>query len=116
MKITKTKKVETITEEIEVLDGTYYFSLGYRNEEPTYYYKVIIDSGDWDEGFADIHVTKIKDDWQDYFISQKTYFENGLIYDIENYFKKENEFDNWYEDISEEVFIGAKERVKQRLC
>lgn len=45
MKIIKTKKVETIEKEIEVENGIYFFSLGYKNEEPDYYYRIEIDHG-----------------------------------------------------------------------
>lgn len=116
MEVIKTKKVETIEEVIQVSDGTYFFSLGTKgDEEPDYYYKLIIDHGNWNSGMADITITRIKDWYDDFFIAYKEIFEDRLPYLVEGYFKKENNFENWYEDITEEVFEAAKDRVKQKL-
>lgn len=115
MEIIKTKKVETIEEVIQINNGIYFFSLGIRDHEPEFYYKLIIDHGDWDSGMADIFITKVKDCYDDYLILYKEIFEDRLPYLIECYFKKENDFENWYEDITEEQFEAVKEKVKTKL-
>lgn len=64
---------------------------------------------------ADIVIDKVKDVLDDYLISHKEMFEDRLPYAIENYFKKDNDSENWYEEITEDQFLAVKEKVKQKL-
>lgn len=52
MKITKTKEVEKVTEEITVEPGTYYF------EDDHYFYKICFKEDE--DGWADYNIEKLK--------------------------------------------------------
>ena len=116
MKITKTKEVETITEEIEILEGIYYFSYGYKNEDPYEYYKIEIYNESFSELLTNIITTKIRNSYQDYLISQREDFTDYLGANVEHYFKKEwllNEYE--IKEITEDIFEKQKQEVKEKL-
>jgi hypothetical protein len=102
MKLTKTKKIETITEEIEVNDGIYYFSYGYKNEEPYEFYKVIIENEVYDQ--VNLKITKVRNSYDDYLVSFKEEITDYLGALIEEYFKGE-----WKQDELEIKEISSEE-------
>lgn len=114
MKLTKTKKVETITEEIEILLGAYYFGRRFRFEDVYEFFKVVILKSD--TNYADFTVSKVREVYEDYLISYRKDYSDYFGSVIECYFKQE-EFleDEELVTIKEEEFEAAKERVKQKL-
>jgi len=114
MKLTKTKKVETITEEIEILPGFYYFGRRFKFEEVYEYFKVVILKSD--ANYADFTVSKIRDVYEDYLISYRKDYSDYFGSVVECYFRQE-EFleDEELVNITEEEFEAAKERVKNKL-
>lgn len=116
MKLIKTKKVETITEEIIVEDGTYYFSLGYFGDESYEYYRVKIKSDVDETIFDEVEFTKVRDSYDDYLILSRNGYEDTLPTIAELYFKGESLNDEEkLKTITEEEFFLVKEKVKQKL-
>ena len=116
MKIIKTKKVETITEEIEVKDGTYYFGYGYKGDEPYEFYKVIIENRDKSPRYTNITKTKLSNSIDDYQITHSKDFTDYLGVTTEWYFKGEweqNELE--IKEISAEKFEEQKQIVINKL-
>ena len=116
MKLIKTKKVETITEEITVEEGTYYFSLGYLGDEPYEYYKIGIQNNGADDSYPLVEITRVRDSYDDYLILSKSDYMDSLPYTAESYFKGEKIDDEQvFKTITEEEFFAVKEKVKQKL-
>lgn len=116
MKLIKTKKVETITEEITVEDGVYYFSLSYFGDEAYEYYRIEIEtSGDTDV-YPDVGFTKVRDSYDDYLVLFRKDYRDSLPTIAELYFKGEDLNDEEkLKTITEEEFFAVKEKVKQQL-
>lgn len=112
MKITKVKTVETITQEVIVIDGTYYFSYGYNREEPYEYYKVAIENQDLCDTFASVEITKVRNCYEDFLISNRVEVTNELDIKIKWYFIKEwNQGEQEIKEITYEEFEKQKKNV-----
>lgn len=116
MKIIKTKKVETITEEIEIKEGIYYFSYGYKGEEPYEFYKVEIENENTSDAFTNVTTTKIRNSYKDYLVSNREYFTDYLGVTAEWYFKGEwNQNEQEIKEISAEEFEKQRQKVINKL-
>ena len=116
MKLIKTKTIETITEEITVEDGIYYFSLGYFGDEPYEYYRIEIETSGNSDVYPEISITKLRDSYDDYLVLFRKDYRDSLPTIAELYFKGENLNDEEsIKTITEEEFLTVKEKVKQLL-
>lgn len=116
MKLVKTKKVETITEEIDIADGIYYFCRLFKQENPYEFFRVVIENYNTKNNHVDLTVEKVRDSYQDHMISYFKDYRDYLGHIVECYFTKESFSDEEeLTSITEECFFTAKERVKQKL-
>jgi len=116
MKLIKTKTIETVTEEITVKEGIYYFSLRYFNDEPYEYYRISLLNNGADDSYPLVEITRVRDSYDDYLILSKSDYMDNLPYTAESYFKGENIDDEQrFKTITEEEFIAVKEKVKELL-
>lgn len=114
MKILKTKTVETITEELTITDGTYYFSYGYTQEEPYEYYKVEVETSFWDNTLTAVSTTKIVNDGEDFLISHKV--SDDLDLKVKWYFIEEwNQIEEEIKEITCEEFEKQKSNVLELI-
>ena len=114
MKIVKTKTVETITEELTITDETYYFSYGYRQEEPYEYYKVEVETKFLNKTLTDVSTTKIVNDGEDFSISHKV--REDLDLKVKWYFIKEwNQVEEEIKEITCEEFEKQKKNVLELI-
>lgn len=114
MKLIKTKTIETVTEEITVEDGVYYFSLANFESEPFEYYRIEIDTED---DLVEIKLTKILDDYFEYSIYYNTYYSVDDLPIIAQrlFFHEKSTVEINVKEITEEEFFAVKEKVKQQL-
>jgi len=116
MKLIKNKTIETVTEEITVGDGIYYFSLGYFGGEPYEYYKIEIETSGNSDVYPEVGFTKVRDSYEDYLVLFRKDYRDSLPTIAELYFKGENLNDEEsIKTITEEEFLAVKEKVKQLL-
>ncbi len=115
MKITKTKEV--VTEEIEVKDGLYFISIGYKGDEPYDYYKININSEAFGrhEGYAQIDYTFVRDDEGDDCVKTYSSYDNFLPFDVNQFFLQDFSAEKVYKEITEEEFNKIKSEVLIRL-
>lgn len=106
MKLTKTTTKEVITEEIQIEDGTYYFT---RGMEPFEYYKVTIE--DSIDDYCDLTVEKVRDIYNAYLITYESDYTDFLENVLQSYFKKEKYYDEYLNDSNSKEFSQAKKRV-----
>ena len=115
MKIIKTKNIETVTEEITVENGTYYFSVSHGDLDPSMFFKVDI-YGVGEENYADVAITSIQDIYDDYVLTYNSNVRSNLPQIVKNYFtEQETENEIKYKCITEKVFEMAKERIKNLI-
>lgn len=109
------EKITVEKEELEVKDGTYYFSCGYKGDEPYLFKKIVIESEEsWDNG-ADIKVTSIKDESDEFSCHYEGMFTDGSNWWLPYYFAGKKDEEKEYKEISEEQFNKVKERVLNKL-
>ena len=116
MSIKITKEKEVIKEEIEIKEGLYFFSVGYRGDEPYEYYKININSEAYGrhEGFAQIDWEFVRDDSADYCIRKKSGYDDFLPYDVNKFFLQDSA-EKEYKAITEQEFEQQKQEVIKRL-
>ena len=93
MSIKLTKEKEVIKEEIEVEDGLYFFSVGYKGDEPYEFCKININSESYarHRGYAELTWEFLRNsDDDDYFIKKKVEYENYLPYDFNRFFLQDS--------------------------
>ena len=116
MKITKTKEV--ITEEIEVEDGLYFISIGYKGDDSPYeFYKVNINRNAFGRhtGYAQIDYTFVRNDEDDSCIRTKSSYDNFLPFDVNQFFLQDFSAEKEYKEITEEEFEQQKQEVIKRI-
>lgn len=116
MKLIKTKKIETVLEEVEVKVGSYFFARAFKGENPYEFYKLIILECHPTNDHVDYILEKVRDCYQDYSISYKNDYSDYLGSVIESYFLKDDFLeDEELIDISSETFSAVKEKIRQLL-
>lgn len=116
MKITKKKEV--VTEEIEIEDGLYFISIGYKGDaDPYEFYKININSEAFGKhtGYTQIDYTFVRNDNDDSCIRTKSSYDNFLPFDVNQFFLQDNSAEKEYKEITEEEFEQQKQEVIKRI-
>jgi len=114
LKLTK-EKITVEKEEIEIKDGTYYFSCNYKGDAPYLFKKIVVDSEEtWDNG-ADLKITTVKDDGDEFSCHYEETYTDGSHWWLELYFAGKKDEEKEYKEISEEQFNKVKERILNKL-
>lgn len=113
IKLIKTK-THTTTEEIEIKEGVYYFSCGYKNLEPYIFKKVsIVKDGNFDDWEIEVHT--VKSSYDDYMLRKVSSYETELPFSLEDYFGGQQDEEKEYKPISEKEFEKIRKEVKEKL-
>ena len=117
MSIKLTKEKEVIKEEVEIKNGLYFFSIGYKGDEPYEFCKINITSEAYGrhEGFAQIDWEFVRNDYDDYFIRKKSGYDDFLPYDFNRFFLQDSA-EKEYKEITEQEFEQQKQEVIKRIA